>query len=163
MTNPRKLQLTTPSPREIVITRQVDAPRHLVFKAYTTPELLKRWMGPREWEMAVCEIDLRVGGRYKYVWRGPDGMEMGMGGVFREVVRPERVVSTESFIPAMYPGEAQGTLTLTEQNGVTTVTIAMVYPTQEVRDLMLQTPMEEGMNMGFARLDELAASSKETA
>lgn len=163
MTNARKLQLTTPSPREVVITRILDAPRHLVFKAYTTPELLKRWMGPREWEMTVCEIDLRVGGRYRYVWRGPEGMEMGMGGVFREIARPERIVNTEAFIPPMYSGEAQDTMVLTEQGGTTTVTITVLYPSREARDMMLKTPMEAGMNAGFARLDELLASATEAA
>ena len=93
------MQVTTPSEREIAMTRVFDAPRSLVFDAWTKPELLKRWLGVRGgWSMVVCEVDLKVGGTYRFVWRkGLDGPEMGMGGVYREVVRPERLVATESF------------------------------------------------------------------
>src|ERR1700716_4401588 len=94
--NAAKLQVTTPSDREIAMTRVFDAPRSLVFDAFTKPELLKRWLGVLGgWTFAVCEVDLKVGGKYRYVWRGKDGREMGMGGVYREIVRPERIVSTE--------------------------------------------------------------------
>ena len=94
----RTLQVTTPSEREIAMTRVFDAPRRLVFDAWTRPELLKRWLGVRGgWSFAVCEVDLRVGGAYRFVWRGPNGKEMGMGGVYREIVPPERLVATELF------------------------------------------------------------------
>src|SRR5579871_818804 len=84
--------------REIVMTRTFDAPRALVFEAYTTPEYVRRWLlGPDGWTMPVCEIDLRVGGRYRYVWRHADGREMGMGGLYKEITTPERIVSTETF------------------------------------------------------------------
>src|SRR5258705_3710783 len=93
--NVGKLQISTPSDREIAMTRAFDAPRSMVFDAWTKPELLKRWLGVfGNWSFAVCEVDLRVGGKYRYVWRGKDGKEMAMGGVFRQIVRPERLVVT---------------------------------------------------------------------
>ena len=105
--------MTTPTEREIVMSRVFDAPRELVFEAWTKPELLKRWLGVRNgWELAECEVDLKVGGAYRFVWRGPDGAEMGMGGVYREIVAPERLVSTEKFDDPWYEGEALDTLAL---------------------------------------------------
>ena len=108
------LKLTTPSDREIAMTRVFDAPRQLVFDAHTKPDLVRQWLlGPPGWSMPVCEIDLRVGGKYRYVWRHDrDGTEMGMGGVYREIVPPERIVNTEKFDEAWYPGEAVDTLVL---------------------------------------------------
>src|SRR5205814_27542 len=102
-----------------VMTRVFDAARALVFDAHTKPELVKRWLlGPPGWSMPVCEIDLRVGGKYRYVWRhNTKGTQMGMGGVYREIVAPERIVSTERFDEAWYPGEAVGTLLLVERGG----------------------------------------------
>ena len=94
MPNTGALRISTPTDREIVFTRVFDAPRELVFDAMTRPELLKRWLlGPPGWTMPICEIDLRVGGAYRYVWRSADGVEMGMGGIHREIVRPERIVA----------------------------------------------------------------------
>src|SRR5215203_6188793 len=117
------LEVTTPTEREIVMTRSFDAPRRLVFDAWTKPELVRQWLlGPPGWTMPVCEIDLRVGGKYRYVWRGPDGTEMGMGGVHREVLPPEKIVCTQLFDQDWSGGEAIGTLVLTEQDGVTTLT-----------------------------------------
>src|SRR5262245_31825676 len=92
-----ELKVTTPSDREIALTRTFDAPRRLVFDAYTKPELLMRWFGPRDWKLIVCDIDLRVGGSWRFVMRKDDGTEMGMSGVYQEIVAPERLVSTESF------------------------------------------------------------------
>ena len=150
------LKVTTPSDREIAMSRVFDAPRDLVFDAYTKPELLKRWLGVhRGWSLAVCEIDLRVGGAYRYVWRGPDRADMGMRGVFREVVRPERIVATEKFDESWYPGEAESTLTLVEQGGRTTLTLTVRYESQAARDAVLKTPMAEGVGAGFDKLAEL--------
>src|SRR6267378_5192290 len=106
MNNPGNLKLTPRGDREIVITRVFDAPRKLVFDAFTKPELVKQWLlGPDGWSMPVCEIDLKVGGKYRYVWRRDnDGTEMGMRGVFREIVAPERIVHTEKFDEAWYAG-----------------------------------------------------------
>jgi uncharacterized protein YndB with AHSA1/START domain len=154
------LKVTTPTDREIAMTRVFDAPRNLVFEAYTKPELLKRWLGVHGgWSWAVCEIDLRVGGAYRYVWRGPDGTEMGMGGVYREVAAPERIVATESFDQSWYPGDAVSTTVMIEQGGRTTLTITVRYQSQEARDAVLKSPMEKGMAAGFDKLAELLAST----
>lgn len=153
------LKVTTPSDREVAMTREFDAPRSLVFEAYTTPELLKRWLGARAgWTFAVCEIDLRVGGRYRWVWRKSDGFEMGMGGVYREIVRPARVVATEAYDQSWYPGEAVTTLTLVEQGGRTTLTLTVLYESREARDAVLRSPMEEGVGESFNKLAELLAT-----
>ena len=146
----------TPSDREIVITRVVDAPRRLVFEAWTNPEHVPQWLlGPEGWTMPVCEIDLRVGGTWHYVWRKDDGAEMAMTGTYREIVPPERIVSTERWGPE-WP-ETVNTVQLVETAGRTTITITVLYPSKEARDMALQTGMKEGMNQGFARLDELLA------
>ena len=159
MKDDRTLKVTTPTDREIVLTRTFDAPRRLVFDAYTKPELLKRWLGVHNgWSLAVCEIDLRVGGSYRYVWRGPDGAEMGMGGIYREVVPPERIVSTEKFDQPWYPGEAVGTVVMVEQGGRTTVTTTILYDSKEARDAVLRSPMEQGIAAGYNRLAEVLAS-----
>ena len=156
MTHAGKLQVTTPSDREIAMTRVFDAPRHLVFDAYTKPELVRRWLGVHGgWSWAVCEIDLRVGGAYRYVWRGPDGAEMGMGGVFVEIVRPERIVTTEKFDQSWYPGEAVDTVTLVEQGGRTTLTLTVRYESRAARDAVLKSPMEQGVAAGFDTLAQL--------
>jgi uncharacterized protein YndB with AHSA1/START domain len=108
--------------------------------------------------MAVCEVDLKVGGAYRWVWRGPDGNEMGMGGVYREIVRPERLVATEKFDDAWYPGEALDTITLVEQDGKTTLTTTVLFESQEARDVALQSDMERGVAESYDVLDELLAS-----
>jgi uncharacterized protein YndB with AHSA1/START domain len=144
----------TPSDREIVITRVVEAPRRLVFEAWTNPEHVPQWLlGPEGWTMPVCEIDLRVGGTWRYVWRKADGAEMAMSGIYREVKPPERIVSTERWGPE-WP-ETVNTVQLVETAGRTTITITVLYPSKEARDMALQTGMKEGMNAGFVRLDEL--------
>ncbi len=149
-------RLTTPSDREIVLTREFDAPRHLVFRALTTPALLERWLGPRDWILASCEIDLRVGGAWRQVHRGPDGSEMGMRGVYREVSPPNRLVTTEAF-DGWEDGEATVTTTLAERAGRTTMTTTVLYPSREVRDGMLSTDMARGAGEGYDRLEELLA------
>jgi uncharacterized protein YndB with AHSA1/START domain len=153
------LQVTTPSDREIGMTRVFDAPRRLVFDALTKPELVKKWLlGPPGWTMPVCEIDLRVGGAYRFQWRGSDGTEMGTRGICREIVPPERFVATERFDEAWYPGEALVTYVLTEQNGKTTLTLTVRYESREARDLVLKTPMEKGVAMSYDRMAEMLAS-----
>src|SRR5437660_2667545 len=129
MTNEGNLKVTARGDREILMTRAFDAPRKLVFDAFTKPELVKQWLlGPPGWSMPVCEIDLRVGGRYRYVWRRDrDGTKIGMGGVYREIVAPERIVATERFDEAWYPGEAGGTTGLGEQGTRSTLTQPMLY------------------------------------
>lgn len=156
----RELKVTTPSDREIAMTRVFDAPRHLVFDAMTKPELLKRWLsGPPGWELSVCEIDLKVGGSFRYVWTGPGKTDMGMRGVYREIVAPERIVSTEVFDDPWYPGEAVGTLVLVEKDGKTTMTNTILYESKEARDGVLKSPMEEGVAYSYNQLDEVLASA----
>jgi uncharacterized protein YndB with AHSA1/START domain len=160
MKNIGKLQITTPSEREIAMTREFDAPRSLVFDAWTKPELLKRWLGVRGgWTFAVCEVDLRVGGAYRYVWRGPSGAEMGMGGVYREIVRPERIVASEKFDDPWYEGEAVDTMTFVERGGKTTATTTVLYASKAVRDAVLKSPMESGVAESYDKLEEMLAST----
>jgi uncharacterized protein YndB with AHSA1/START domain len=152
-------RVTTPTEREIAMTRVFDAPRRLVFDALTKPELVKRWLlGPPGWSMPVCEIDLRVGGAYRYVWRHTNGKEMGMGGVYREIVPQERLVCTELFDEAWYPGESLITTTLVEQGGRTTLTTTILYVSQDARDGVLKSGMESGVAESYDRLAELLAS-----
>jgi uncharacterized protein YndB with AHSA1/START domain len=155
-----QLRLTTPSDREIAMTRVFDAPRQLVFDAHTKSELVKRWLlGPPGWTMPVCEIELRVGGRYRWVWRSDsDGSTMGIGGVYREIVAPERLVATERFDEAWYPGEGLNTLVLIEQGGRTTLTQTMRYESKAARDAVLKSGMEKGVEASYDRLAELLAS-----
>jgi len=157
MNTPGNLKLTTRGDREIVITRAFDAPRKLVFDAFTKPALVKQWLlGPDGWSMPVCEIDLKVGGKYRYVWRrDKDGTEMGMGGVYREIVTPERIVATEKFDQSWYPGEAVGTFILTEQGGKTTLTETILYESREARDGVLKSGMEKGVVASYDRLEKL--------
>jgi uncharacterized protein YndB with AHSA1/START domain len=160
MMNPGNFKLTTRGDREIVMTRDFNAPRRLVFDAFTKPELVKQWLlGPPGWSMPVCEIDLKVGGAYRCVWRqDSDGAEMGIGGFFREIVPQERVVCTEVFDEAWYPGEALNTLLLSEQGGKTTMTTTLLYQSREARDGVLKSGMEKGVAASYDRLAELFAS-----
>jgi len=142
---------TTPSDVEIAMTRVFDAPRRLVWDAWTNPEHLPRWMlGPEGWTMPVCEIDLRPGGTWHFVWRRADGTEMSMAGTYVEVVPPERLVSTESW-GGDWP-ETINTLTLTEEDGRTTVTQTVRYPSVAARDAATATGMKEGVSVSFDRL-----------
>jgi uncharacterized protein YndB with AHSA1/START domain len=148
---------TTPTDLEIVATRVFDAPRELVFDAWTSPEHLPNWMlGPTGWTMPVCEIDLRPGGAWRFVWRKDDGSEMAMNGIYDEVVRPERLVHTESWGGDW--ADTLNTLELTESDGQTTVVMTTLYPSTEARDLALGSGMKEGMNISFGRLDAHLAS-----
>jgi uncharacterized protein YndB with AHSA1/START domain len=153
---------TTPSDCELVIVRVVDAPRARVFDAWTDPAQLSRWMlGPGGWTMPIREIDLRPGGAWRFGWRDADGAEMEMKGTYREVVRPERVVCTESWGEG-WP-ESLNTLVLSEADGKTTITQTILYPLPEVRDAVLETGMAQGMAAGFDRLAEyLRTTAHET-
>jgi uncharacterized protein YndB with AHSA1/START domain len=157
MRNTGNLKVTTPSDREVMMTRVFDAPRHLVFEAFFKPELLKRWFGPRDWTMAVCDVDARVGGGFRYILQGPDGQQMGMRGTYREIVPPERSVHLESFDD--FPGEAVVTSVWEEQDGKTTLTVTVLSPSKEIRDAVLQSGMEHGAAESYDRLAELLAST----
>ena len=158
MSNIGNLKVTTPTDREIAMTRVFDAPRSRVFEALTKPELLQRWLlGPDGWSMPVCEIDLKVGGRYRFVWRNQEGTDMGMGGVFREI-GPDHFVATEKFDQAWYPGEALVTNAVAERDGNTTLTATMRYESKETRDGVLKSGMERGVARSYERLAELLAA-----
>ncbi len=156
---PENFHVTAPGDLEIVISRDFDAPRQLVFDAFTKPELVRRWLlGPDGWTMPVCEIDLKTGGAYRYVWRREaTGEQMGMGGVFREVAAPERLIATEKFDQSWYPGEAVNTTGFAERGSITGVTIAVLYESKEARDTARRSGMEHGMAAGFDRLEALLA------
>jgi uncharacterized protein YndB with AHSA1/START domain len=152
-----KLQVTTPGDREIVMTRAFNAPREIVFDAFTKPELIRRWLlGPEGWSMPVCDVDLRVGGAFRYVWRNnEDGNEFGITGAFTEIAAPERIVHTERFEPQMQPGEALITTAFDEGSGVTTVTMTCLYESREIRDIAIQSGMETGVAISYDRLEKM--------
>ena len=160
MKNTGTLEVTTPSERAIVLTRVFHAPRSMVFDALTRPELLKRWFGPRGWTLAVCEVDLRVGGKWRFVLRGPDGREMGMSGIWRELSPPGRIVHVEMFDD--YPGESLVTTILTERDGKTTMTATAEYESQSVRDAVIRSGMEHGAAESYDKLAELLAETAVT-
>jgi uncharacterized protein YndB with AHSA1/START domain len=157
------LRVTTPTDREILMTREFDAPRDLVFEAMSRTELLPRWMlGPPGWEMVVCENHQCVGGTFRHVWRNQDGTEMGMHGAYREIVPPERVVRTEVFDFGCdsQSGEQLVTAVMTEQGGRTTLTITILYPSKEARDATIASGMEHGVAASYDRFEELMASTE---
>lgn len=148
------LTITTPTDVQVVITRQFDAPRHLVFACYTQPALIRRWLnGAEGWIMTECEFEARVGGRYRYVWKAPSGYVMAMGGVVREIEPVERVVSAELFDDDWTGGETISTLQLDEESQRTTLINTITYSSKEARDGALNTPMADGMEYGFKKLD----------
>ncbi len=161
MQNTGTLKVTTPTAREIVLTRVFDAPRHLVWDAFTKPELLKRWFGPRGWSLVVCEVDLKVEGGFRFVLRGPDGRDMGMRGTYREIVPGERSIHTESFDD--FPGELTVTTVLVENGGTTTLTATVLYPSREVRDAVIHSGMEHGAAESYDKLAELLAAQEVTS
>jgi len=148
------MEVTTPGDREIMMTREFDAPRDLVFNAFTEPELIKRWLlGPEGWSMPVCDVDLRVDGTYHYLWRNDeDGKEFGVHGVFREIARPERIVHVEQFDEPWYPGEAHVTSTFLERDGSTAYTMTIRFESQEARDQALESGMTGGVEASYDRL-----------
>ncbi|MDB5468849.1 MAG: hypothetical protein JWR84_409 [Caulobacter sp.] len=157
---PFTTQVTTPSDREITVTRSVRAPRELVWRAYTDPALIPRWMlGPPGWSMPVCEIDARVGGAYRYLWRSDaDGTEFGLAGVHREVDFPGQLVATQAFEPDMMGGESLVSSDFNETAaGVTTIVTTILYASQEIRDAAAASGMADGMEAGYQRLEGLLA------
>ena len=156
MSEKRTLQVNANGDREIVMSRSFNAPRELVFEAWTKPELIKQWLlGPPGWTMIVCDVDHSEGGITRFLWRGPNGEEMGMRTIGVEFDPPNRIVSIERFDQPWYPGEAQVTLDFTEQHGLTTVTTTVRYESQQARDGVLKTPMSTGVGMSYDRLEAL--------
>jgi uncharacterized protein YndB with AHSA1/START domain len=151
---PSSLDVTTPSDREIQVRRTFDAPVQLVFDCHTKPEYVKKWMlGPPGWSMPICDIDLKVGGRYRYVWRSDTSdSEFGVQGEFREISPPDRVVHTESMDGR--PGEALCTTTFVQSGMQTLLTVTMRFESREARDEALQSGMTEGMSISYARMED---------
>ena len=159
MTDTKALDVTTPSDLEVTITRVFDAPRALVFDAFTKPALVKRWLlGPPGWTMPVCEIDPKVGGAIRYVWRHPERGDMAMSGTFRKIERPDRLVHTELFDQDWTGGEALVTTTFEEHEGRTVVSATVRYSSRAARDGALKTGMIAGWSKGHDRLDDLLVS-----
>ena len=158
-----QLKMTTQGDRELVMTREFDAPRKLVYDAHTKPELVRRWLlGPDGWSMPICEMDVRVGGKYRWVWRhNSNGSEMGMSGTYREVKAPERLVTTERFDEAWYAGEALNTLVLVEKGGRTTLTQTMRYESKEAREAVIKSGMEKGVAASYDRLEDVLGATSE--
>ena len=151
-------QVATVSDTEVVISRRFNAPRRLVFECMSKPEYIREWLlGPEGWTMPVCDVDFRVGGKYRYVW-AKDDTTMGMGGVFREVVAPEKLASSELFDQDWTGGETLVTYAFDEKKGRTTLAMTIRYSSKEARDGALATPMLEGMESGYSRLDEFIAA-----
>ena len=167
MTSSGTAVVTLPTATQIKIVREFAAPKHLVYRAYTEPELIKRWWNAKRGEVTIAEVDLRVGGAWRYVMVTPDGIDVGFHGEFLEIVTDERLVNTEIFegVPGMEmspeqqeAGASMNTATFTEAGGRTTLTILSEYPSQEIRDLVIQTGMEAGMQDAFDLLEEVAVS-----
>ena len=154
------LQVAKSGESDLVMARNFDAPRALVFDAFTKPDLVKRWLlGPPGWSMPVCEIDLKVGGRYRYVWRNNErGKDMGVAGSFREIAPPERLVHDELFDEDWTGGQTVVTTLFSEENGKTTVTMTVRYASAVARDQALGTGMTKGVEQSYDRLADLLAS-----
>jgi uncharacterized protein YndB with AHSA1/START domain len=160
MMYPESFEMSAPGEREIRVTRLFNASRELVFDAFTRPELVKRWMlGPPGWTMPVCEINLNVGGTYRYVWRHEaDGKEMGMGGVFREIIPLARIVATGRFDESWYAGESLDSTVFAEEGESTRITMTILYESMEARDTAKRSGMAGGMAMSYSRLEEFLIS-----
>jgi uncharacterized protein YndB with AHSA1/START domain len=153
------LSITTPSEREVTMSRRFDAPRELVFEALTTPELLRRWYGPDGWELVVCEMDVRVGGAWRFLGRTADSREVGQHGTFLEVDPPERLVQTERWTD-WDPGETLVTTTLVAVGDTTLYTTTMRFPSQEVRDVVMRSGLEKGAQEGYEKLATVLAGER---
>lgn len=158
MKNTGTLSVDLPSDREVALTRVFKAPRQLVYEAFSKPEILKRWFGPRGWSLITCDVDARVGGRFRFVLRAPDGHEIGMRGAYRELSPPARSVHTESFDD--FPGESQVTSVFTEQDGYTTLVATILYPSREIRDAVIKSGMEHGAAESYDKLEQILASGE---
>jgi uncharacterized protein YndB with AHSA1/START domain len=153
-------KVTLPTDEQILITREFDAPRHLVYRALTTPELVKRWWNAKRGEVTIAEIDLRVGGKWRSVMVADDGTEVGFHGEYREIVPNERIVSTEAYegIPDPDANATVNTITLVEQDGRTSMSVLVQAPSKEVRDAIIDSGMEAGMQDAYDLLEEVAVS-----
>jgi len=165
MRNSETFEVTTPGDKEIVMTRLFDAAPGLVFDALTKPELVAKWLlGPEGWTMPVCDIDLRVGGEFRYVWRSNEnGTEFGVNGTYREIEAPGRIVHTELFNDDWTNGESVVTDTIAAENGKTRLTMFVVYGSKEIRDMVIETGMSKGVATSFDRLEGIFGESATAA
>ncbi len=155
------LKVAAHGDREILVTRAFDAPRALVYEAYTRPELVKRWLGVGNgWSLDVCEMDLVVGGAYRWVWRKEGGGgEMGLSGVYTEITPPARIVCTEKFDESWYPGEGLVTVDFLEtEPGTTTLQLTLRYESEAARDGVLRSPMETGLAASYDALERVVTA-----
>jgi uncharacterized protein YndB with AHSA1/START domain len=157
VTTSRSAKVTLPQDDQILITREFDAPKHLVYRAWTEPELVRRWWHANRGEMTVAEIDLRVGGTWRYVMVTPEGFEVAFRGEYREIVPNERIASTEVY-EGMPDAEAVDTLTLAESDGRTTLTILVQHASKEHRDAHIESGMEDGLQDALDLVEQVAAS-----
>jgi uncharacterized protein YndB with AHSA1/START domain len=165
VTTRRSASVTLPTDEQILITREFDAPKHLVYEAYTTPELLKRWWHANRGEMTAVEIDLRVGGKWRSAMVTPDGFEVAFHGEYLEIVPNERLVSTEVYegVPQPADGPEQGTVntaTFSEENGRTKLTVLVQAPSKDVRDAIIESGMEDGLQDALDLLEDVAVSRR---
>ena len=157
---PKPLTITTPGDRDIVVVREFDAPRDLVWLCYSKPELLRRWYGLPDWEMTVCDMDFRVGGKWRYVSKAPSGYEMGSQGIYTGITMPERIDQTEYYDDDWTQGGSENSVVFTEHEGRTTATMTVTYSSPEARAAAVATPMAVGMEIGFKRLDAVLAEEQ---
>jgi uncharacterized protein YndB with AHSA1/START domain len=158
VTSSNRARVTLPTDEQILITREFDAPRDLVYKAYTTPDLVSRWWHANRGEITLCEIDLRVGGGWRYVMTARGGFEVGFHGEYQEIVPNERIVFTETYEGMPEAGATTNILTLTEKDGRTTLTLLIEHPTQETRDMHINSGMEAGMQEAMDHLEQIAVA-----
>ena len=155
----KTLTITTPSDREVMLSREFNAPALMVFDALTKPEWLKRWYGPKGWMLVVCDLDLRVGGAWRFVVRQPAGKEIGQRGIYQEIDRPNRIVNTESW-EDWDAGETLVTTILSEHDGGTAFQCTILFPSKDVRDTVVKAGLEHGAKEGYDKLAEVLAAAK---
>jgi uncharacterized protein YndB with AHSA1/START domain len=159
MSNGKTLNVATPSDTEIVMTRVFDAPRGLVFDAYTKPAMLRGWLGGAEWTIDVCEVDLRVGGTYRWTWHNAKGKQICERGTYREIVPGARIVAASAFDEPWYPGNCVETIAFAGQGDATVLTTTLRYDTGEARDIALNAGLTRGVTESYERLDAVLAMS----
>ena len=163
MAGTRTLDVTTPSDTEIVMTRSFDASRSLVFEAYTKPAMLRGWLGGAEWTIDVCEVDLRVGGGYRWTWHNAQGKRIGERGTYREIVPGARIVAASAFDEPWYPGSCVETIAFTSQGDATVLATTLRYDTREARDIALNAGLTRGVTESYVRLDLVLATRAHAA
>lgn len=156
MKNSESLKITPSGDLELVIFRVFDAPREMIFEAFTQPAILKKWLlGPPGWTMPTCDLELKIGGQYRYLWRNETGEEMGVRGQFQEIIKSEKLIHTEKFDESWYPGESLITTILSEKLGKSLLTATIRYDSREARDLVIESNMDHGVRMSYDILEKI--------